>query len=55
MCAFSYSLKYIDLDKKHYFNTQAFVYKDILSLDRQYAKNNPGIRVVSCNCVRVTG
>jgi ABC-type Mn2+/Zn2+ transport system permease subunit len=48
--AFSFSLKYIDLDKKHYFDIQAFVYKDILSLDRQYA---PAIIVLSCNCVRV--
>jgi len=47
------SLKYIDLDKKHYFNLQAFIYKDILSLDRQYAENNPGIKMISCNCVRV--
>ena len=37
--AFSFSLKYIDLGKKHYFNIQAFVNKDILRLDRQYAKN----------------
>ena len=51
--AFSFSLKYIDLDQKHYFNIQPFVYKDILSLDRQYAENNPGIRVLSCNCVTV--
>jgi hypothetical protein len=51
--AFSVSLKYIDLDKKHYFNIKAFVYKDILSLDRQYAENNPVIIVRSCNCVRV--
>ena len=51
--AFSFSLKYIDFDKKHYFNLQAFVYKYILSLDRQYAENNPGITVKSCNCVRV--
>jgi len=29
------------------------VYSDILSVDRQYAENNPGIRVISCNCVRV--
>jgi len=53
ICAFSFSLKYIDLDKKHYFNIKAFVYKDILSLDRQYAENNLVIRVLSCNCVRV--
>lgn len=45
--------KYIDLDKKHYFNIQAFVCKDILNLARQYAGNNLGIRVLSCNCVRV--
>jgi len=51
--AFSFSLKYIDLDKKYYLNIQGFVYKDILSVDRQYAQNNPGIRVLSCNCVRV--
>jgi len=37
------------LDKKHYFNLQAFVYKDILSLDRQYAENNLVISVQSCN------
>jgi len=47
------SLKYIALDKKHYFKVQPFVYRDILSLARQYAENNPGIRVISCNCVRV--
>ena len=47
--AFWFSLKYIDLDKKHYFNLQAFVYKDILSLDRQYAENNLVISVQSCN------
>jgi len=51
VCAFSVSLKYIDLDKKHYFNLQGFVYNDILSVDKQYAGNNPGIRVISCNCV----
>ena len=51
--AFSFSLKYIDLDKKYYLNIQGFVYKDILSVDRQNAQNNPGIRVLSCNCVRV--
>ena len=51
--AFSISLKYLDLDKKHYFNLQGFVYNDILSVERQYAENNPGIRVISCNCVRV--
>ena len=39
ICAFSFSLKYIDLDKKHYFNIQPFFYRDILSLDRQYAEN----------------
>jgi hypothetical protein len=55
VCVFSFSLKYIDLDKKHYFNIQAFVYNDILSLHRQNAENNPGIRVESCNCVRVAG
>jgi hypothetical protein len=53
ICAFSFSLKYIVLDTKHYFNIQAFVYKDILSLDRQNAENNPGIRVVICNCYGV--
>jgi len=47
------SLKYIDLDTKHYFNIQPFVYRDILSLDRQYAENSPGIRVISRNCIRV--
>jgi len=41
------------LDKKHYFDIKAFVYKHILSLDRQYAENNPGIGVISCNCVTV--
>jgi hypothetical protein len=51
VCAFSFSLKYIDLDKKHYFNFQGFVYNDILCVKRQYAENNPGIRVISCNCV----
>jgi hypothetical protein len=38
MCVFSFSLKYIDLDKKHYFTIQVYVYKDILSLDRQFAE-----------------
>jgi hypothetical protein len=52
-CASSFSLKYIDLDKKNYFNIQAFFYKVILSVGRQYEENNPGIRVISCNCVRV--
>ena len=51
--ALPYSLKYIDLDNKHYFKVHPFVYRDILSLARQYAENNPGIRVISCNCVRV--
>ena len=46
VCAFLFSLNYIDLDKKHYFNLHAFVYKDILSLDRQYTENKPGIRVI---------
>ena len=49
--AFLISLKYIDLDKKLCFNLQRFVYNDILSVDRQYTENNPGIRVISCNCV----
>ena len=53
VCAFWFSLKYIDLDNKHYFKVQPFVYRDILSLDRQYAENNLGIRVISCNCVTV--
>jgi len=53
ICAFSFSLKYIDLDKKFYFNMQSFVYKDILSLDRRYAENNLGNGVLSCNCVTV--
>jgi len=53
VCAFSFSLKYIVLIQKYYFNLQAFVCKDILSVDRQYADNNPVIRVISCNCVRV--
>jgi len=53
ICAFTFSLKFIDLDKKHYLNIHAFVYKDILILDRQYAENNPGIIVLSCNCVTV--
>ena len=51
--AFLFSLKYINLYKKHYFNIRAFVYKDILSLDRQYAETNPEIRVPSCNCITV--
>jgi len=51
--AFLFSLKCIDLYKKHYFNIQAFVYKDIWSLDGQYAESDPGIRVLYCNCVRV--
>jgi len=46
VCAFLFLLKYIDLDKKHYFNLHAFVYKYILNLDRQYAENNPGIREI---------
>ena len=37
ICAFSFSLKYIDLDKKHYLNIDAFVFKNILILDRQYS------------------
>ena len=37
ICAFSFSLKYIDSNKKHYSNIHAFVYKDILILHRQYA------------------
>jgi len=53
VCAFWFSLKYIDLDKKHYFKVHPFVCRDILRLDRQYAENNPGIRVISCNCVTV--
>jgi len=44
--AFSISIKYIHLDKKHYCNIKAFVYKDILSVDRQYAENNLRIRVI---------
>jgi hypothetical protein len=52
-CAFLFSLKYIDLDVKHYFTVQAFVYKDILSLDRQYAEIYLGIIVLNCNCVTV--
>ena len=51
--AFLFTSKYIDLDMKHYVNIQAFVYKNILSLDREYAENNPGIRVLNCNCVTV--
>jgi len=51
--ALPYSLKYIALDKKHYFKVQPFVYRDILSLARQYAENNPEVRVISCNCVTV--
>ena len=54
VCVFWFSLNCIDLDKKYYFNIQAYVYKDILSLDRQYAENNPVIRVLSCKYVRVT-
>jgi len=53
ICAFTFSFKFIDLDKKHYLNMHAFVYKDILILDRQYAENNPGIIVLSCICVTV--
>jgi hypothetical protein len=45
VCVFSFSLKYINLDKKYYLNIQEFVYKDILILDRRYADNNQGIRV----------
>jgi len=41
------------LDKKHYFKLQGFVYNDILSVDGQYAENNPWIRVISFKCVRV--
>jgi len=51
--ALPYLLKYIALDNKHYFKVQPFVYTDILSLARQYAENNPGIRVISCNSVIV--
>ena len=51
--AFSFSLKCIDFDKKYYFNIEAFVYKGILSLDRQCAEDNLVIKVLSCNCVRV--
>ena len=50
---FLFVLKYIDLDMKHYINVQAFDYKNILSLDSQYAENSPGIRVLNCNCVIV--
>jgi hypothetical protein len=53
VCAFSFPKNYIDLNKKYYFNIKAFVYKDILSLDGQYAENNPAISVISCKCVRV--
>jgi hypothetical protein len=52
-CAFLFSLKYINLDKKHYINIGAFVYKDVFSLDGHYTENNPGIRMLSCNCVTV--
>ena len=45
MC-FDNPKKYVDFDKKHYFNIKAFVYKDILSVDRQYAENNLRIRVI---------
>jgi len=51
--ALPYSLKYIALDKKHYFKVQPFVYRDILSLARQYAENNPEVSLISCNCVTV--
>jgi len=47
------SLKYIALDKKHYFKVQPFVYRNILSLAREYAENNAGIRVISCYFVTV--
>ena len=36
--AFLFSLKYIDLNMKNNINIQAFVYRNILSLDRQYAE-----------------
>ena len=52
--AFSISLKYIDLEKRHYFNIKVFVYKVILSVDRQNTENNPVISVISFNCFRVT-
>jgi hypothetical protein len=42
--AFLISLKYIDLDKKYYFNLHEFIYEDTLSLERQYAENNSGKR-----------
>jgi len=51
--ALPYSLKYIALDKKHYFKVQPFAYREILSLARQYAENNPEVRVISCNSVTV--
>ena len=38
---------------KHYINIQAFFYKDIFSLDRQYAEIYLGIIVLNCNCVTV--
>jgi hypothetical protein len=41
--AVSFSLKYIDLDKKHYLRLHTFVYRDVLSLDRQYAENDEGL------------
>ena len=44
VCAFPYSLKYIDLEKKYYFNLHEFIYEDTLSLERQYAENNSGKR-----------
>jgi len=43
------------MDKKYYFSLRAFACKDILNLDRQYEENNPGIRVLRCNCVTVEG
>jgi len=46
VCAFSLSLKCIDLVKKQYLKLQAFFYKDILGLDREYAENNWGVRVI---------
>ena len=51
--SFLFSLKYINMDKKHYFSLRVFACKDILNLDRQYEQNNPGNRVLRFNCVTV--
>jgi len=37
------------VEKKYYFNLHEFIYKGPLSLERQYAENNSGIRVIGPN------